>query len=306
MRAVLALLGFAHALRAPQLVLRARRSSALSASGGPPQYDKVDATLVANEVVGRGSHLLRLESETPLEYKPGHVLALEFEEGGEWLKGPYTVSRASESTFDVVIRVVGKKSEAYAAAAVGSKWRFGGKFHVPISEGIAARADRVVCVSTGTGFGPVLGFAEDALAAADDLKVTVLAGFREVDDVCCKDAVQRLCVTYPDRFECAYVVSSSSGRVSSPGALASVAAVADAKTHFHLIGNGAMVNEWTAGLKAGGVPEDLVTTETYFNHKDEPDAAVVDRIAAAIIAGRVDVSPPQRGAVTQLEGGVMI
>ena len=102
-----------------QSPLRARRVSALR--GGPPQYDKIDATLVANEVVGRATNLLRLESDAPLDYKAGHVLALEVEKDDEWLRGPYTVTRATEKTFDVVIRVCGKKSEVMAAAPVGSR-----------------------------------------------------------------------------------------------------------------------------------------------------------------------------------------
>ena len=262
-----------------------RPSSALHAGGGPPQYDKIDATLVANEVVGRATNLLRLESDAPLDYKAGHVLALEVEKDDEWLRGPYTVTRATEKTFDVVIRVCGNKSEVMAASPVGSRWRFGGKFHVPILEGIAERATRVVCLATGTGFGPVLGFAEEAMAHSD-LKLTVLAGFREAEDVCCKDAVQRLCVLHPERFECAYVISSTDGRISSDTALASIADIADTETHFHLIGNGAMVNEWKEGLAKAGVPEDFVTTETYFNHKAEADADVVERISTKIAAGR--------------------
>ncbi len=53
-----------NALQSP---LRTKRvSSALRAGGGPPQYDKIDATLVANEVVGRATNLLRLESAAGL------------------------------------------------------------------------------------------------------------------------------------------------------------------------------------------------------------------------------------------------
>jgi len=114
----------------------------------------------------------------------------------------------------------------------------------------------------------------------------VLAGFREAEDVCCAAAVEQLREAYPERFECRYVLSSAEGRVSSPDVLASVAQTADAETHFHLIGNGAMVNEWKAGLAKAGVPEDLVTTETYFNHKVEADDDVVDRIAAQVVAAR--------------------
>ena len=99
---------------------------------------------------------------------------------------------------------------------------------------------------------------------------------------------------------------SPDGRVTAKKTVESVAARADRTTHFHLIGNGAMVNEWRAGLKGAGVPEDLVTTETYFNHKAEPDPAVVDRIAAALATTVVDAEPPSDGRVTFLEGGVML
>ena len=50
-------------------------------------------------------------------------------------------------------------------------------------------------------------------------------------------------------------------------------------THFHLVGNGAMVKEVKQGLLDGGVAEEAVTTEVYFNGKAEPDAAVVEFVA---------------------------
>ena len=57
-------------------------------------------------------------------------------------------------------------------------------------------------------------------------------------------------------------------------------------THFHLVGNGAMVKEVKQGLLDGGVAEEAVTTEVYFNGKAEPDAAVVEFVAEQLRAGR--------------------
>ena len=54
------------------------------------------------------------------------------------------------------------------------------------------------------------------------------------------------------------------------------------QTHFHLVGNGQMVKELKGGLLGGGVAEERVTTETYFNGKEEADADVVDHVAAAV------------------------
>jgi len=38
---------------------------------------------------------------------------------------------------------------------------FGGKFKRPIADAIAASAEHIVCVSTGVGLGPLLGFAQE-------------------------------------------------------------------------------------------------------------------------------------------------
>ena len=223
-------------------------------------------------------------------YAPGHVIALEIEDAaapsGEWLRGPYTVTRATSETFDVIVKVVGKKSEAFAAAPLGTTLRFGGRFHTPILEGVDPSAERVVAIATGTGAGPVLGFTELAMAKRSGLSVDVFAGFRDDADVMCAAAIDDLKARHPDRLTWTDVVSAGDpdGRVSGAAALRAVAAAAAAAetTHYHLIGNGAMVNEWRAGLKDAGVDDDRVTTEIYFNHKAEPDADVVARIASAL------------------------
>ena len=53
----------ANALQSPLHVRRS--SSALHAGGGPPQYDKIDATLVANEVVGRATASMQRTARAP-------------------------------------------------------------------------------------------------------------------------------------------------------------------------------------------------------------------------------------------------
>jgi len=41
------------------------------------------------------------------------------------------------------------------------KVMFGGKFKVPIAHAIAASAEHILCISTGVGLGPLLGFAQE-------------------------------------------------------------------------------------------------------------------------------------------------
>jgi NAD(P)H-flavin reductase len=115
----------------------ARRSLVLY---NAPQYDKLDGKLRDAELLAEGCVMLHVDTDSKIEYKPGHVFALEIEDpddpSKEWLRGPYTISRATETSFDVLIKVVGKKTETFTAAHPNSPVRFGGKFHVPIIDGI--------------------------------------------------------------------------------------------------------------------------------------------------------------------------
>ena len=64
-----------------------------------------------------------------IDYEPGHVIALEIESVADdgdddesknandtannsgWMRGPYTVSRATDDSLDVLVKVVGDKSK---------------------------------------------------------------------------------------------------------------------------------------------------------------------------------------------------
>ena len=65
-----------------------------------------------------------------------------------------TVTRAAdESAFDIVYRVIpsGRKTPFMEQLAAGDTVRFGGRFGVPVDEGIAPECDRVVGIATGAG-----------------------------------------------------------------------------------------------------------------------------------------------------------
>mmetsp|Transcript_15487 Transcript_15487/g.34814 ORF Transcript_15487/g.34814 Transcript_15487/m.34814 type:complete len:312 (-) Transcript_15487:678-1613(-) len=267
---------------------------------GPPQYEKLEGTLREAEPVGKGNVLLHIdvsERSCPIDYRPGHVLALEIEdsestgaeeekENGGWLRGPYTVSRATEDTLQVMIKVVGKKSEAFSSAPPGTPIKFGGKFHVPIVDGIDTNiAKRVVLISTGVGVGPCIGAIEIALKKHDFPRMELFACYREPDEVACRDLLDSLKDESRGRFSWKAVLSSETGRISSTTkSIEEVRGKSDdlSSTHYHLIGNAQMVNEWKQGLTNGGIPEDLITIEQYFNHKATIDTDVVNRIASLI------------------------
>eukprot|EP00578_Thalassiosira_sp_NH16_P021619 CAMPEP_0181085648 /NCGR_PEP_ID=MMETSP1071-20121207/5338_1 /TAXON_ID=35127 /ORGANISM="Thalassiosira sp., Strain NH16" /LENGTH=332 /DNA_ID=CAMNT_0023167457 /DNA_START=68 /DNA_END=1066 /DNA_ORIENTATION=+ len=289
-------------------------STQLLAAGGAPQYDKIQATLRQAERVGDGSVMLHIDTQEMVDYEPGHVIALEIkaesEEGndetidsktqkdaadnGGWMRGPYTVSRSTEHTLDILIKEVGAKSKRFATAEAGTPLQFGGKFKVPILEGIDAETTkRVVLVSTGVGVGPCIGAIEMALSRGKGEPsfppIDLIASYRTEEEVLYKDHLDKLQVQHEDKFAWRAIVTNKQGRLSS--STDNLKMLTDTKfhnvgvdgTHYHLIGNGQMVSEFKAGLEKAGVPEDKVTLEMYFNHKAEVDVDVVDRIADVVM-----------------------
>ena len=286
----------------------------LNASDGPPQYDKFQATLRQAEKVGEGSVMLHIDTQDVVEYEPGHVLALEMQvddndntldkdsktykdanANNGWMRGPYTVSRSTNNSIDILIKVVGEKSKRFSEAESGTPIRFGGKFHVPILEGIDVdTTKRVVMISTGVGIGPVVGAIEKALVehkvqTTSFPPIDLISCYRNENEVVYKDYLDNLQTDYPDKFSWKAVISSAQGRLSAndenlKALLTETSFSADiGSTHYHLIGNGSMVSEFKAAFKKAGVPDDKVTLETYFNHQAKVNEEVVDRIAFAVM-----------------------
>lgn len=285
-----------------------RSATYLLAAGGAPQYDKIQATLREAATVGDGSVMLHIDTQDVVEYEPGHVIALEIQaadgnnaqdedskttkdaqENGGWMRGPYTVSRSTDKSLDILIKVVGDKSKRFSTAEPGTSLQFGGKFKVPILEGISTdTTKRVVFVSTGTGVGPCIGAIEKALEQDSFPPIDLVASYRTESEVLYKDQLDKLQTEHPNKFSWKAIITSEQGRLSASDknlkALTNTNFDAGLdSTHYHLIGNGALVSEFKAGLEEAGVPQDKVTVEMYFNHKAEIDAQAVDRIAAAVM-----------------------
>ena len=97
--------------------------------------------------------------------------------------GPYTVSfgygtdKIKKDGFKVLVKEVGYKSHVFATSEPGTPIRFGGKFKVPIAEGIRNSADadeteqrdltkKAVLISSGVGVGPCVGAVEELLESS--------------------------------------------------------------------------------------------------------------------------------------------
>jgi len=274
-------------------------STRLHAADGPPKYDKMKATLRQAEAVGDGSVMLHIDTEDVIEYEPGHVIALEIpadddsstqdgeDSQTEWMRGPYTVSRSTDNSLDILIKTVGDKSHRFATAESGTPLQFGGKFKVPILEGISMETTkRVVFISTGVGVGPCVGAIEKALEQESFPQIDLLCSYRTEAEVIYKDHLTKLQKENPDNFTWKPIITSERGRLSASGDNLRTLTWFNAgleSTHYHLIGNGQMVSEFKAGLLKAGVPEDKITLEMYFNHKAEMDTDAADRIAAALM-----------------------
>lgn len=308
-------------------------------------------------------------------YQPGHVLALEIQsppattddslssstsfnatmnektkrdldKNDGWLRGPYTVSRGYGSSdsnddndnspgFQVLIREVGYKSNVLATSIPGTPVQFGGRFHVPIVEGIrmASQVDneddkenldttrRVVMISTGVGIGPCIGAIELLLSPSaddednnndNDIAIDLIASFRTQDEIAMTDDLNRLqsdARSLGKQFNWKAVITEEVGRLSlnSPDVLRDRYLQRDdsddddddnlcmiRNTHYHIIGNGQLVNEWTKGLAKAGVAKKRVTTEAYFNHAAEPNDVAINNICDAILLGENDDDDEER------------
>lgn len=242
------------------------------------------AKVTGNREVGRGFRLLRLEipDGLPFPFEPGHVVILRH----EGHRHPYTLSHVDPATrtVGILFRIVagGRLTPALGSAAPGAALEISGLHHEPIAGMIAPEARAVVGLATGSGIGPLWGFSERALASGFDRPITLVAGFREVEDICLAPELDALHAAHP-----AFVWHPTltqppadwpglRGRVgeSAPPLIRDPRAC-----HFHLVGNGAMLAEVKAALALRGVPGAQVTSEVFFNFKAEAEPVAVQDIA---------------------------
>ena len=192
------------------------------------------------------------------------------------------------------MKVVGEKSKLFSTASPGTPLQFGGKFKVPILEGIDIdTTKRIVLISTGVGVGPCVGAIEKALLLGQEEEsssfppIDLIASYRTEEEIVYKDHLDKLQKEHADKFAWKAIITSEHGRMSSTAD--SLRVLTDTSfdagledTHYHLIGNGSMVTNFKAGLHKAGVNDDKITVEMYFNHKAEVDEKAVERIADAV------------------------
>jgi NAD(P)H-flavin reductase len=248
------------------------------------------ARILANRPVSDGAMWLTLEAidDLPAAYEPGHVLGLGLKVDSGYIRHAYTVSRGEARTrkFEHLYRVIsqGRLTPRLSRLPVGASLFFHGPFHTPIQREIRPAAERIILIATGTGVGPIFGYAEKALSDGETRPMTLYGGFREESHVCLADDLEMLARRHAN-FEWHYTVTNPSttwqgytGRVTDwiPDEIGRHGLQTH---HFHLVGNGDMVHLVRKALLRVGVLPERVSIETYFNHHAEPQDVEIDRLA---------------------------
>jgi NAD(P)H-flavin reductase len=250
------------------------------------------ARVVENRRLSNGSMWIELAAtdDLPADYEPGHVLSvgLPLDGSDSLMRHAYTVSRgdASSRRFAHLYRVIsgGRMTPRMSQLLPGATMFFHGPFHTPIQQEIHAEAERIVLIATGTGVGPLFGYAQKTLREGEARPVSLYASFREESHICLSDDLDILARRHAN-FEWRYSVTQPSngwrgltGRTTDwvPGEIATHKLDT---FHFHLVGNGEMVHLVHRALHRAGVAQGRVSTETYFHHHAEPVEAEVEKLA---------------------------
>jgi NAD(P)H-flavin reductase len=248
------------------------------------ENDPRPVQIVENRLLARATCWISLKilDDKPILYHPGHVLALFVDVDGERLRHPYTVNAVDTGSREIglLVRVIkgGVFTTTLSYLGQGNKISILGRFGKSVREQVHPNATSFLGISTGSGIGPLAGFAREALMDPGwKLPITLLTGFREEVDVPLDDQLSMM--EEPGRFT--WQPSLTKGRPEYAGLRGRVTAtLPDAisslrDTHVHLVGNGAMVVDIKTAWKQAGLPAELLTSETYFNRIATPNAQVV-------------------------------
>jgi dihydroorotate dehydrogenase electron transfer subunit len=176
------------------------------------------ASVIANEEVARGVHVLRLEeAEQARDVRPGQFVHLRCAPApvrttDPLLRRPLSVLRTGASSandlpagqYEVLYDVVGRGTELLSGLRPGDLVDVLGPLGQPFTIDRSTR--NLLLVGGGVGIVPLVALAEEALHAG--LSVTLLAGFRTADKVFPAERV-------PEDVE--YVVATDDGSFGHPG-----------------------------------------------------------------------------------------
>ncbi len=247
--------------------------------------------IIENRALARGTQLttFRLPDDLPFPFEPGHVVALRADTPGGPVRHPYTLSFSDPEarSVGIVYRVIpgGRLTPHLAQQALGGLAEIQGLHHQPIQQEVDPEAPAFLGVATGSGAGPLVGFALQAMGAGFDRPFTLLLGYREQEDIICARELGDLAAEHPNFRWIATLSQPSpawSGLKGHVTGHLSAQLAASPGAHVHLVGNMAMIRTVEAALDQAGWPARRVTHEGFFNWNAQADGAEALRLAKEI------------------------
>jgi NAD(P)H-flavin reductase len=216
------------------------------------------------------------------------VLGLGLQQEHGLMRHAYTVSHGEPSRhrFEHLYRVIpnGRMTPLLARQSPGDTVFFHGPFHTPIQQEIQRDAERIVLIATSTGVGPLFGYAEKTLSEGEKRPIELYAGFREISDMCLAAELDNLSRKYSNLNWEFTLTRPPRGWTGLTGRVTESVPEKLHRNklqscHFHLVGNGEMVQLMRKALYRAGVSSGRVSIETYFNHYAEPPASAIETLA---------------------------
>jgi len=142
----------------------------------------------------------------------------------------------------------------------------------------------IVLISTGTGIGPIFGFAQQFLNSnRTQIPLTLHAGYRDLADICLLPELEALSATHSNF---SFTTSLTNPPANWTGQIGRVTETVPPllteveKTHFHLVGNRAMIEDFTTAFDQLGI--EGYSTEGYFNWDADPNPTAVAKIVTTL------------------------
>ena len=274
-------------IRAPETPFPLSRGAAERQLRRVDRYDRRAAVTAYEPLNAHGTVRItfKVTDEQPFEFRPGYFVGIQADVPGFGVRrSPYCIvsSPNPDRTFQLLVRLVpeGPLSIYLASLGEGHEIAFRGPSGRSMAKPVGDE-EELVLIATGVGVGPLIPFVEELGQRGFERPVNLYWGLRLVEDICLVDELDDLTRRYPF-FR--YQISLSQppegwtglrGRVTET--VPPFISTLSGKRYF-LVGNGAMIEEFSSVLSDLGVDRHFIYEEVYFNVRYRADPAVLAEI----------------------------
>ena len=249
--------------------------------GGGIAVQDIHGVIASAELIGSDVIDLRLRLDTPFRFQPGQwgsIGARDSEVRRAYsFHTPAPAGGTTEVGFYIKKLPGGAFSEwLFAADRTGVEMELKGPFGIL---GDHDESGHNVCVAGSTGLAPIVCMVEDALAASDTSRFTIVFGVRRERDLFAMDRLGELAARYPGRLRVVPILSHEPADSAWTGARGLVTEALDEDldaAHGFLCGNAPMVDACEARLVALGLERERIHADRFV-----PTGATVANVTAA-------------------------